>query len=277
MSVVAEGPLAGMTLRALITRDADGMMGQDATPEGQFPLLVKFLDAHQVLSVQVHPDDAQARLLANDNGKTEAWVILHADPGSLIYAGLQRGVDRQALEHALATGAVESCLHRFHPKVGDCLLIPAGTVHAIGAGIVLAEIQQTSDVTYRVHDWGRLGPDGKPRALHVAEALQVIDFAAGPVHPVEPVVLPHDGGVRERLVTCPFFRIDRWTCDGEVPVGRERHFTILIGIEGRGSVVFGEDAYPIEAGETLLLPAALGVCTFRPRGGTTRVLECGRP
>ncbi len=177
VSRVRNGPLAGATLRDLIRERGDELLGvgRSRTKPEQFPLLVKFLDAREVLSVQVHPNDVQGRLLANDNGKTEAWVIVHADPGSLIYAGLKPGVSRDDFAAALGTPAVEPLLHRFPARAGDCIMIPAGTVHAIGAGVVLAEIQQMSDATFRVHDWGRVGPDGKPRALHLAEAARKHD------------------------------------------------------------------------------------------------------
>ena len=187
-------PCKGTSLRDLVRNRRTALLGPGVAGGDQFPLLVKFLDAHQVLSVQVHPDDDRGRRLAADNGKTEAWVILHAEPGSLIYAGLRPGVTRHDLAEAMRTGAVEPLLHRFEPRAGDCILIPAGTVHAIGAGVVLAEIQQMSDATFRIHDWGRTGGDGKPRPLHPAEALESTDFAAGPVDPVASRPEPFVGG-----------------------------------------------------------------------------------
>ena len=146
---------------------------------------MKYIDAHQDLSVQVHPDDAKGRRLAGDSGKTETWVILEAEPGSSIYAGLQQGVSRSEFAAAIRSGGVEPLLHRVEPKAGDCILIESGTVHAIGAGVLLAEIQQTSDATFRVYDWGRVGPDGKPRTLHIEQALESIDFDRGPVKPID--------------------------------------------------------------------------------------------
>src|SRR5262249_41242721 len=153
----------GLSLRDLARSRPADLYGHNLPQKGQFPLLVKFLDAEQVLSVQVHPNDDLARRLVDDNGKTEAWVVLHAEPDSLIYAGLDHGITRTEFEAALKGGSVEPFLHRIKPRTGDCILIPAGTVHAIGAGVMLAEVQQMSDATFRVHDWGRLGADGKPR------------------------------------------------------------------------------------------------------------------
>ena len=163
ISVVENGPLAGSTIRELIQWYGPALLGRAQASRDQFPLLVKYIDAHQDLSVQVHPDDERGRRLAGDSGKTETWVILQAEPGSLIYAGLQPEVTRNQFADAIRSGKAEPLLHRVEPKPGDCILIESGTVHAIGAGVLLAEIQQTSDATFRVYDWGRVGPDGKPR------------------------------------------------------------------------------------------------------------------
>jgi len=158
-SVVENGPWRGKTLQQLVREHADELLGKHRNLS-QFPLLLKFLDAHDRLSLQVHPNDAQARrFVPGECGKTEAWVILAADPGSCIYAGLKAGVDERALREALAQGTVEQRLHRLTVVAGDCLYIPAGTVHAIGEGILLAEVQQSSDLTFRLFDWNRVGPD----------------------------------------------------------------------------------------------------------------------
>ena len=166
-SRVAFGPLAGTTLGELVREHGHELLGRHH-PQPQFPLLIKLLDAQQKLSVQVHPNDEQAaRLDTPDYGKTEAWVVLAAEPGSRIYAGLKRGFDRPALERELNRGTCELCLHHFEPRVGDCVFLPAGTVHALGGGLLIAEVQQSSDTTYRLFDWNRVGPDGRPRALHI--------------------------------------------------------------------------------------------------------------
>src|SRR5262249_25161238 len=151
-----------------------GLLGPAIAPRDQFPLLVKFIDAHQNLSVQVHPDDDTGRRLVNDNGKTETWVIVEAEPGSAIYAGLNHGVASTKFDAATRSGQVEPLPHRLEPKQGDCILIKSGTVHAIGAGVLLAEIQEMSDATFRIYDWGRVGSDGKPRTLHLREAMESI-------------------------------------------------------------------------------------------------------
>ena len=275
-SRVADGPLAGRSLRDLLAESSTAILGPAVGPRDQFPLLVKFLDAHRNLSVQVHPDDALGRRLADDNGKTEAWVVLHAEPGSLIYSGLRAGVDRSTFESALESGAVEPLLHRFEPKAGDCLFIPAGTVHAIGAGVMVAEVQQMSDATFRVFDWGRLGTDGRPRTLHISEALASIDFDAGPVVPVTSSPLERPWGTIEHLVTCRYFALDRLRLRGEAEVGSTERFSILVGLGGEAEVRHDRKSYPIGFGQTLLLPAQIGTCRIVPSGDAT-LLTCSIP
>ena len=278
VSRVAEGPLAGSSLRDLVRHRGEELFGPALGRRAQFPLLVKLIDAHQVLSVQVHPDDERGRRLADDNGKTETWVVMHAEPGSVIYAGLRPDVTRGAFAEALRTGAVEPLLHRFEARAGDCILIPAGTVHAIGAGVVLAEIQQMSDATFRLHDWGRVGADGKPRQLHLAEALESTDFSAGPVDPLAPEPESIAEGTRERLARCAYFALERLRLTGPATVGQDDRFTILLGLGGSVEVRTRDAAVPLEFGQTLLLPAALGGCEVVPRGeGEAVVLTCVVP
>ncbi len=189
-SIVALGPLAGTTLHELVQGQGRALLGRHAGAT-RFPLLFKFLDAQERLSIQVHPDDRRAVMLdPPDLGKTEAWVILAAAPGSYLYAGLRRGIDRQTLEREIVRHTCELCVQRIEPKVGDCFFIPAGAVHGLGPGLLVAEIQQASDTTYRLYDWGRPGPDGRPRPLHVAQALEVVDFNLGPLAAASP---QHDG------------------------------------------------------------------------------------
>ncbi len=224
----------------------------------------------------LHPDDELGRRLANDNGKTEAWVVIHSEPGSLIYAGLREGVTRRDFADALGSGDVEPLLHRFEAVPGDCIMIPAGTVHAIGAGVVLAEIQQMSDATFRVHDWGRLGADGKPRTLHLDKAIESTNFAAGPVEPLLPSPEPIPCGTRERLASCPYFRLERLRLNGPATVGDPERFTILLGLGGEADVRYRDTITPLAFGQTLLLPAAIGSCEVVPRGESV-VLTCVVP
>ena len=254
-SVVAAGPLAGATLGELVATHGRELLGRHA-PRRTFPLLFKFLDACQDLSVQVHPDDARAaRLGTPDLGKTEAWYVIDAAPGSRIYAGLAAGVTRESFAAALRAGRCDEAIHSFPVSAGDCVFIPAGTVHAIGAGLLVAEIQQSSDVTFRLHDWNRVGPDGNPRALHVEAGLEATT-RVGPVAPVA-VEATGDPAVR-RLVACDYFVFDEVLPDGSWEVGGDDgcHFVAVIA-----GAVHLEDRWglpPLRAGDCALLPASIG-------------------
>ncbi len=274
VSRVADGPFAGRTLRDLVGTHGEAIYGPAVGVRDQFPLLIKFIDAHQDLSVQVHPDDLKGRALADDNGKTETWVILHAEPGARIYAGLNPGVTREAMAAALDAGTVEALIHSFPARAGDCILIPAGTVHAIGSGVVLAEIQQMSDATFRLHDWGRVGLDGKPRPLHLAEALESIDFAAGPVAPLASTAEPIAGGTREALSRSPYFALERINLVGPGSVGDRDRFTIVLGLEGEAEFRSAAGTARLAMGQTLLLPASIGPCGVEPVGPSATLLTC---
>ena len=197
-SRVLAGPLAGATLHELFLEHRREVLGEQVppTPSGlpsRFPLLLKYLDAARDLSFQVHPDDAMAAKLDPPNlGKSEAWIVLEAEPGSLIYAGLHEDIDRSALAEAIRRGTCQECVHAFEARPGDCVFIPAGTVHALGAGLLVAEIQEASNTTFRLFDWNRVGPDGKPRPLHVQQGLEAADFARGPVEPLRRPISEQD-------------------------------------------------------------------------------------
>ena len=275
-SVVAAGPLAGTTLQTLVSEHGLQLLGRHA-PQRAFPLLFKFLDACQDLSVQVHPDDERAaRLGTPDLGKTEAWYVIDAAPGSRIYAGLAPGVTRERFAAALRAGRCDEAIHSFPVRAGDCVFIPAGTVHAIGAGLLVAEIQQSSDVTFRLHDWNRVGPDGKPRALHVEEGLEATT-KFGPVAPVAPLATA-DLAVR-RLVACDYFVFDEVMPQGPWEVGGDDgcHFVAVIG----GAVAFEArwGLPPLGVGDCVLLPASIGRQTLTPvvTDGATKLLHVALP
>jgi mannose-6-phosphate isomerase len=263
-SVVSDGSLRGTTLRQIVTQHGPLLFGRHY-PQRQFPLLFKFLDCQKTLSVQVHPNDYQAaRLHPPDLGKTEAWVILGAEPGSQVFAGLKPGVDRQALEHALADGNCGRCLHEFEPQAGDCVFIEAGTVHALGAGLLVAEIQQASDTTFRLFDWNRLDRDGKPRALHIDESLETIDFGRGPVGAVVPTATPLPHVVH--LVTSDKFVLDRWQIESCAPLAVDDRFHILSVIEGIARVSAKDWRHELCRGDTVLIPACMTVLEIEPQG-----------
>ncbi len=253
-SVVADGPLAGKTLQQLVKEHGRELFGRHY-PRDQFPLLLKFLDCQRTLSVQVHPNDEQgAKLDPPDLGKTEAWVVLSTEPGSKIYAGLKSGVDRQTLDREVTRGNCEVCLHEFEPRAGDCVLIKAGTVHALGAGLLVAEIQQASDTTYRLFDWNRLDTDGKPRQLHIQQALDVTDYKRGPVDPVTPSSTGDEQ--RERLVQCDKFILDRLRLSEPYKLPDDNRFHILAVVEGALSITSQGQNFDLPRGGTVLVPAA---------------------
>lgn len=261
-SVVADGPLAGATLHELVERHGPELFGRHH-PQRQFPLLLKFLDAQLTLSVQVHPNDAQAATLTPpDLGKTEAWVVLAAEPGSKIYAGLKPGVDREQLEQALQAGKCDECLHQLEPNVGDCIFLEAGTVHALGDGLVIAEIQQASNTTFRLFDWNRVDRDGKPRPLHIQESLDTINFARGPVAPQVPE--PTDRPQVERLVACDKFILERWHFNAPKKCGGDNRCHLVAVLEGAIEVA----GALFERGHSLLIPAACNNALLVPQGAS---------
>ena len=254
-SVVADGPHAGQTLRDLMQRIPDALLG---APRERFPWLVKFLDAHDWLSVQVHPDDrAVAQLWPGEGGKTEAWFILAARPGSRVYAGLMPGVDERALRAALATGRAADCLHSFEPRPGDCLFLPAGTVHAVGGGVLMAEVQQTSDATFRLFDWNRVDANGKSRELHIDKALACIDWDAGPVSPVRVHGYPAGEVGSTALVRCPYFDLDYHHFRESHTLNTGSVLRIALVLHGRGHYDADGVRHDLAVGDTLLFPASI--------------------
>lgn len=257
-SQVANGPLAGRTLRSLIEEDPQAILGQGATPDDPFPLLIKFLDAEQNLSVQVHPPEAYVQTHPETALKSEAWVILDTKPGAQLYIGLRQGLSAELLLAHVEAGTLQDELVCVEARVGDCHYLPAGTCHALGAGIVVAEIQTPSDTTFRLYDWGRTD-----RQLHVAEAAECIDFA----HPLPPqpldAAVEQRGEVRaQRLCVSPFFTIDRLEAldDDVSPIETGDRPIIWMVLDGRARVLTGEleqDVVEVDRGTTALLPAAL--------------------
>lgn len=276
-SRVLAGPWQGRTLGDLLAKFPVEILGTDAArwertfPSGErrvaFPLLFKFLDAQRDLSVQVHPNDEQAaRLSPPDLGKTEAWVVLHADAGAKLYAGLKRGFDRAALEREVHRQTTELCLHVVEPRPGDCFFIPAGTIHALGAGLVVAEIQQSSDTTFRLFDWNRLGPDGQPRPLHVRQALEVIDVERGPVAAQLPITLREADPRVERLVDCEKFVLDRWTASSATPLGGDGQPHLIVVLTGELQLSGDPINQPLGVGQVALLPAGISPVATRVAG-----------
>ena len=271
-SVVDCGPFAGRDLPGLVAEygiELVGHRGARAVERGTFPLLVKLLDASHALSVQVHPDDAYAAAhLPGETGKSEMWHVVHAGPGARIIHGLQAGVGRRGLLDAVAGGRVQDVLNRVSVSPGDSVMVPAGTVHGILSGVVLVEVQQTSDTTYRIHDWDRVGPDGKPRELHLARALEVIDFERRGPALVQPRVVWESGGIRREVVAeCEHFAVERVRADaGAVFEDNLDGETCEIWgtLEGSASLGAGRGAaLAMETARFALLPATMGRFALR--------------
>lgn len=269
-SRVAEGPLKGRTIAQLIQQSPQLMLGKMLEPTRRFPLLLKLLDVQKMLSVQVHPADSKDDLIPEgETGKTEAWVVLEAGPTSRIYAGLKPGVTVQSLR-ALSKQTVDARLASFRPKRGQAILIEAGVVHSLGDGVVVFELQENSDVTYRLYDWDHIDPkSGGPRTLQVEQALACLDPDQGPVHPISPLIEATQPCNRERLFDDPHFQV--WRFQSEVPfdVGAANEPRVLVCLEGAGTLDHEGADSAMERGTVVLLPAAVGICRFRPEHSVT--------
>ena len=265
-TVVANGPRAGQSLtdlRKALGLDLVGTRSAWALERGKFPLLIKILDAQRSLSVQVHPDDDYARAHeGNELGKTEMWVVLHADPGAEIILGVAPGTTPAAFRQALAAGQLEPQLHRLPVKSGDFINVPAGSLHAILGGLLIAEIQQNSNTTYRVYDWNRVGKDGRPRELHVDQALDVINFdQVAPNLPQARAAAAPAGCTREVLNETRYFTVERWSLDeGAEVTGRcdGTTFEIWGVIDGAANLTANHVTVSLNAVRFSLLPAAAG-------------------
>jgi mannose-6-phosphate isomerase len=269
--------LQGTTITELMAKAKAAILGDHAGRFDRFPLLLKFLDVREMLSVQVHPRDDQTELIPKgESGKTEGWVVLDADPGCRIYAGLKSGTTVEDLR-ALTTKTVDDHLASFKPEVGQGVLIKAGTVHSLGDGVMVFEVQDNSDVTFRLYDWNHMdAKTGKTRDLQVDQALACVDFHQGAISPGFPALEITAPAPREEYFNNSHFRL--WRLQGAAPfeVGAAGEPRILVCVDGAGSVEYDSADHPMARGAVTLLPAAVGVCRFRPDGVVT-VLEIAVP
>jgi len=270
-SSVAEGPLKGKTLFQLLRQDEKGIMGKLSGRFDRFPLLLKFLDCNDVLSVQVHPSDEQKQYIPKgENGKTEGWVVLETQDDSLIYAGLTEGTTPQSLKESLDDHTLADHLHSFKPDKGDSVLIEAGTVHTL-KGVVVFEVQENSDITFRLSDWDRNDKKtGKPRPLQVEQALACLDYKQVNIGPVKstasqpPVVLRSD-----------YFTVWKHDEKKAFSVGRTNEPRVLVCVDGAGHIPAHENLL-INKGNVFLLPSSLGECKVIP-DGSIEILEVSIP
>jgi len=277
-SHVANGLLKGQNISQLFKHWPDQLMGKQAGRFNRFPLLLKFLDAHEMLSVQVHPSDRQKNLIPHgEQGKTEAWVVLKAGHESLIFAGLKPGTTEDNLRLSIIDGTVVDQLASFIPKTGDAVFVSPGTVHTLGGDIVVFEVQQNSDATFRLFDWNRVdAKTGQTRELQVDQAFACINFSQVAIVPIVPQMITIVPVECEQLIQCEHFLL--WRLRGQSPfnVGAMDTPHVLVCTEGNGELEHDGIMYALGRGDVLLLPAVAGVCAFHPNNSVT-LLEIAIP
>ncbi len=276
-SLVAEGPLKGTTIAQLMNQSPEQMLGKLGRHFTRFPLLLKFLDVTKGLSVQVHPSDAHVELIpAGDTGKTEAWVVLDEGPDARIYAGLKPGTTADVMRQAIGNGTLADHLASFTPDSGECVLIEAGTVHSL-RDVVVFEVQENSDVTFRLFDWDHIDPQThQRRPLQIDQAMACINFTQSSIQPATPEVRQRDPVHRESLLHCDHFGLCR--VSGEFPfnTGAAGVCRIVVCLEGKGQLEHAGIHYRFNKGDVLLLPAVIGACSCSPNG-TVTLLEISLP
>jgi mannose-6-phosphate isomerase len=272
---VANGDLAGLGLDQLREQYGQAILGTkgSANKNGRFPLLIKLLDCQDELSVQVHPDDHYDRLPEGESGKTEMWYILDAKPGAKIIYGLNEGVTREQLAKAIEEKRILDCLREISVEAGDSFYIPSGTVHSLGAGILVAEIQQNSDSTYRLYDFDRLGLDGNPRELHIEDSLNVISFKGTSATYMKTGLSASNQWLT--LANSPFFITEKGKVEQAWPLRTTSDsFVIHIVCKGSGSIQWADGELSLKPGDCMLLPANLGEYTLK---GSMTVLRSYLP
>lgn len=273
-STVSDGPLRGRTLRDVMRAHGDDILGRARpAPDGSFPLLIKFLDATQPLSVQVHPHKTTAR--RGGESKTETWYILSAAPGSTIYLGLQPGVTREDLAAHASQPSILDLLVRHEVRAGQFVFVPGGTVHAVGAGVTLLEVQNNADITLRLYDWNRAGLDGHPRTIQAEDALGAIRYGETVEGPVWPALTRRDERLSSaELFDCDEFRVELLEITGALESSTEAAAQVYIALSGRGRIRdrARTKSWSIAPGDTWLVPAAMGDHTIES-DGALRILH----
>ncbi len=258
ISIVANGPLKGKSLDQLIEEQPKALLGKKIIQRfgNEFPILIKFIDAEKDLSIQVHPDDEIARKYHDSNGKTEMWYVLDADKDAELLIGFTKEVGREDFIKGLKDNSLPELMHREKVRKGDSFLINAGKIHAIGKGVLLAEIQQTSDVTYRVYDYGRRDRQGNKRELHTKEALRALDFS--PAQDSK-LIYKKELNAANTIVNSPYFHTSFIKLDRamDIDLSKRDSFTIYIGLEGEILVKTPSGEIQLQKGETCLLPACM--------------------
>lgn len=264
----ADGPFAGQMLGEVWPKLTEDWIGRGVRRDGPFPMLVKFIFPEDKLSVQVHPDDAYAReheAAAGGVGKTEMWYVVSARAGAEVRVGMTPEVDREQFRRAIAEGTAEDCVAAVPVRAGDAIFVPAGTVHTIGPGMVLCEIQQNSDITYRVFDYNRLTAEGKSRELHIEKAMDVIRFGEQQGGKAAQSPEKTGSGEMNMVVQCPYFNVAKSVfAHREYRTRRKSVFELLIVLEGRGKIEVPGGAVEYEPAQAWFVPASVRDCVFAP-------------
>ncbi len=250
-SIITNGIYQNMTLSEFIATDRNRILGTNCNKFEEFPILIKLIDAKKPLSIQVHPDDKYAREHENQYGKTEMWYILGAEEGAFLYQGFEKEISKEEFEERIKENTLEEVLHKVFVNKGDVIFIAPGTLHAIGAGIILAEIQQSSNVTYRIYDYGRLGVDGKPRQLHIQQSLDVTKLE-------KPVPYSCEGG---HLANCKYFCVDHASIKTETPlvaVADDKSFVSILVVDGKCKISTVHEEITANKGESIFVCAGAG-------------------
>ncbi|MGB9244465.1 MAG: type I phosphomannose isomerase catalytic subunit [Candidatus Acidiferrales bacterium] len=268
----ASGPFEGSMLGSVWPEMPVEWAGTTADRGSAFPLLVKFIFSEDKLSVQVHPDDeyaARHEKAAGGRGKTEMWYAVRARAGAEVLVGLKAGVDREKFEQSIGNGNAEECLERIAMREGDAIFVPAGTAHTIGAGLVLCEIQEHSDLTYRVYDYNRRDAKGRARELHIEKALEVIRFGKQSGGKIEPVSITRGPVTETFFVSCPYFATEKWEFSKLFAATTSReHFDLMIILEGTGNFAWGDSRAEYGPAQVWMIPAALGAFRIEPSSRT---------
>lgn len=258
-SVICGGEYDGLTLSAYIEKLGKGVLGANCARFAEFPVLIKFIDAKQPLSVQVHPSDEYALRVEGEYGKTEMWYVVDCDPGASLYFGVNKELTKEEFQQHIEDNTLTDVLYKADVKPGDVFFIQSGTIHAIGAGILICEIQQNSNTTYRVYDYGRRGADGKLRELHVDKAIAVSSLIPSDTADKQSAPVAIEGGEKTALASCEYFTTEKYVVDGTVGIDVDAaSFASLVITEGEGKVTGAENEIEFKAADSLFVPAGAG-------------------
>lgn len=245
-SIVSNGYFAGKSLNELLVTNGEEILGKKFAHENKFPLLVKIIDANGDLSIQVHPSDENACEMEGESGKEEAWYVVSAKENAQIVYGLSKDITKDQFINAVNHNTIQEVVRKVSVKAGDMVFVPAGTVHALLDGVMVYEIQQNSDTTYRIYDYDRVGADGKPRALHITKALEAINFEKQ----LGDVFISHH-------ISCPYFSVEKLIVDGKQHEKTAGQYIVYCVVAGEGAIRYQENVESLSLGETVLIPACL--------------------